>query len=503
MDGSNNSGSGLYEYLLDNIDDGKTAVIDRGSHCSYGELQKMVENVGRLIAQASIPEFSRIALSGPNTVAWIAAYLAILRARCTVVPIPPVTREKTLESALRLADCAALIFDIASPAASFTNMSKSVIVDRHLGLGSAILNKAPVDGPDLQFPDAALMFTSGSTAEPKLVRATHQNIASNTHAISSCLELTAEDRALVVLPFSYCYGASVLHTLLRSGGSLTLSNSFTFTETAVELARESECTIIAGVPSTYQLLLRASSFGTRPLSTLRMMQQAGGRLAPELISKVRSAQPQADLFVMYGQTEATARLSYLHPRDLDAKLGSVGQGMPGVILTIRRDDGTVAAPGEQGEIYAAGPSISPGYWRDPVASEARFTPLGLRTGDLGTVDDDGFIFISGRSNDFIKSWGYRISSREVEDVVTDMEDVLVAFAVGYPNLERGEAVHLVVFVRPTSQITEQLLAARCADLLPRHMRPFRIHIADSRDVDIGQKITKSKLLDILKGGISN
>ena len=233
------------------------------------------------------------------------------------------------------------------------------------------------------------MFTSGTTAQPKAVRVTHGNIQANTDSIITFLELRSDDRVLVILPFFYCYGASLLHTHLRRGGRVVLCNSFVFPETALDLLEREGCTVLAGVPSSFQLLLRASTFAQRALPSLRLIQQAGGKLPPVLIEELLAAKPAAKLFVMYGQTEATARLSYLPPDKLLEKLGSIGKGIPGVELRVLNEDGEPVSPGERGEIYATGANISPGYFEDPEGSVTKFTPYGLRTGDLAVVDDDG------------------------------------------------------------------------------------------------------------------
>ena len=183
------------------------------------------------------------------------------------------------------------------------------------------------------------MFTSGTTASPKAVRLTHGNIQANTDSIIESLGLRGDDRILVILPFFYCYGASLLHTALRLGGRLVLCNSFVFPETALDLLEREECTVFAGVPSSFQLLLRASTFAQRALPSLRLIQQAGGKLSPVLIEELLTATPAAQLFVMYGQTEATARLSIIAPDKLAEKPGSIGKGIPGVTLRVLDEAG--------------------------------------------------------------------------------------------------------------------------------------------------------------------
>jgi acyl-CoA synthetase (AMP-forming)/AMP-acid ligase II len=275
-----------------------------------------------------------------------------------------------------------------------------------------------------------------------------------------------------------------------------LCNSFVFPETALDLLEREECTVLAGVPSSFQLLLRASTFAQRALPSLRLIQQAGGKLPPVLIEELLAAKPAAKLLVMYGQTEATARLSYLPPDKLQAKPGSIGKGIPGVQLRVLNGSGEPVAPGERGEIYATGANISPGYYEDPQGSAAKFTRHGLRTGDLATVDDDGDIFIVDRRDDFIKSWGHRISSQEVEAAALRMEQLVSAAVIGVPDDEAGEAVTLFVTARPGAVVTPDEVLAICRQHLPKYMVPRSVLILDALPLNSSGKIAKPQLREM-------
>jgi acyl-CoA synthetase (AMP-forming)/AMP-acid ligase II len=257
-----------------------------------------------------------------------------------------------------------------------------------------------------------------------------------------------------------------------------------------------ECTVFAGVPSSLQLLLRASSFAARVLPSLRIIQQAGGKLSPILIEELLTSKPQARLFVMYGQTEATARLSYLPPEKLTEKMGSIGKGIPGVELRVLGEDMKPVTPGETGEIYARGKNISPGYYADPEGSASKFTPHGLRTGDLATVDSDGYIFIVDRRDDFIKSWGFRVSSQEVEACALRMEQLVSVAAIGAPDCEAGEAIVLFVTARPGTEVTPDDVLACCRRHLPKYMVPRLVVILDAMPLNANGKIAKPKLREL-------
>jgi len=341
------------------------------------------------------------------------------------------------------------------------------------------------------------MLTSGTTSTPRAVRITHQNIQANTNSILEYLQLDHLDRILVVLPFYYCFGASLLHTHLRAGGSLVLCNTFAYPETALDLIEEQECTGMAGVPSTYQTLLRNTTFSQRGFKSLRKIQQAGGKLPLVFIKELKATLPDAQVFIMYGQTEATARLSYLPPNLLDTKLGSIGRGIPGVDLQVVNETGQKVNPGEVGEIIARGDNISPGYFNDPDSNSDKFIDGALHTGDLATVDNDGFIYIVDRKSDFIKSFGHRISSQEIEAYILELTDVISAAAIGEPNEIQGEAIIVFITLRKGSNLTEQDIISHCRQRMAHYMVPKHVVIVDCLPTNAHGKIIKSALREKL------
>lgn len=471
------------------------AVVEAKRVATYGQLRADVARILAALDARGVAPGARIAILAENSAFWVAAYLAALHGHVAV----PFSTKLPAAEVTRLADwagCAAVLMDARHERAygdAFGDRPRVTDAD----LADATAPAWPDAEVDLD-QDAALMFTSGTTASPKAVRITHRNLWANTASIIEYLGLRADDRMLVVLPFFYCYGASLLHTHLRVGGSLAVCNTFTFPETALQMIERERCTGLAGVPSTYQLLLRASSFGTRRLPSLRHLQQAGGKLPPVLIEELVAAQPQARVFVMYGQTEATARLSYLPPNLLSTKLGSIGRGIPGVTLTVVDEHGDPVSPGVAGEIVAAGENISPGYLGDAAATREKFTGGRLRTGDLAVVDEDGFIFIVDRLADFIKSWGNRVSSQEVEGAALRLTDLVSAAAVGVPDPDAGEAIVLVAVRRRGSTLSEEDIAAHLRATLAKHMVPRSIRLVDALPLNENGKLVKARVRDMVR-----
>jgi acyl-CoA synthetase (AMP-forming)/AMP-acid ligase II len=291
---------------------------------------------------------------------------------------------------------------------------------------------------------AALMPTSGSTGLPRLVRVTHANLIANTEAIIRSQSLGSDERAMLVLPLSYCFGASVIHTHLYRGGSVVFDSRFMFPDRVLRAIGTYSCTTFAGVPTVYNLLVSRSSIRSIPMPGLRRFLQAGGALAPKTIEAVRGIVPGAQFFVMYGQTEATSRISCLPPDRLTEKLGSVGLPLDNLVLQVADEKGNELPKGQTGEIWVKGPSICDGYFDEGEETALKFCEGWLKTGDLGALDEDDYLWIRGRKGDFMKIRGVRVSFAEVEAKIAATPGVYECAAVSIPHPEAGEALALFV-----------------------------------------------------------
>jgi long-chain acyl-CoA synthetase len=330
---------------------------------------------------------------------------------------------------------------------------------------------------------------------------THGNLIANTSSIIEYLHLTSQDRIMAVLPFYYCYGASLLHTHLRAGGSVVISQSIFLGAVLDEIDRF-RCTGLAGVPSTYQILINRTAFLKHKFTTLRYMTQAGGRLEPRFIGMIADAFPDIEFFVMYGATEATARLSYLPPSLLRQKMASIGKGIPGVRLQVLDDSGHPVRPGDIGEIVATGDNIMKGYYGDEEGTKSVLKEGWYHTGDLATVDEDGYIYVVGRDRDIIKCAGYRVSPYEIEQVVLGAEGVDAAAVVGIPDDILGEAIVAVVLKRPSASedgVRAKVLDnCRCA--LPSYKTPRGVSFVEEMPLNSSNKVDKVRIRELIVRG---
>jgi acyl-CoA synthetase (AMP-forming)/AMP-acid ligase II len=329
---------------------------------------------------------------------------------------------------------------------------------------------------------------------------THRNIECNSRDIIDYMGLQPEDRVMVVLPFHYCFGASLLHTHLMAGGSVVLNNDFRlYPETVLREMQQRECTGLAGVPSVFQLLLRKSRFRDLAFPRLRWFQQAGGKLPNPCIAEILQSFPQVRFYLMYGQTEATARLSYLPPERLSDKLGSIGGGLPSTKLEVLKPDGAPVAPGsaETGEIVATGDNIALGYWHDSVETARFFRNGRLYTGDIARVDGDGFIFIVEREREMIKSGGNRVSAKEVEDVIAEIQEVVEVAVLGTVDDLLGEAIQACVVLGPQAPITPEEVKNHCRKRLPAFKVPENVFLLKAMPHNSAGKVLKPKLKEML------
>jgi acyl-CoA synthetase (AMP-forming)/AMP-acid ligase II len=421
-------------------DPGAPALVTPAASVDYAELAERIA-----ARRAELGTGRRLVfLAGSNTVETVVTYLAALAAGHPVLFVAP--------DAGGGAGLDALAARYAPDVIVRAGADDVAIEDRGAGSRHEF-------HPDL----AVLASTSGSTGSPKLVRLSRRNVLANAQSIAEYLRLTPGDRAATTLPLHYCYGLSVVNSHLVAGGSLLLTDRSVVEPGFWTDFDAHEATSIAGVPYTYELL-ESTDFARRDHPTLRYVTQAGGRLAPERVrSLARLGRERGfDLFVMYGQTEATARMAYLPPDLAETAAGAIGVPIPGGDLRLDEAVGG-GAPGE-GELVYSGPNVMMGYAESP-ADLARGPELAeLRTGDLARRRDDGLYEITGRLSRFVKSFGLRLDLDRIERRVA--EDGVEARAVGVDE-------RLAVFVRDERSVGRARESVARITGLPPHA--FDVH----------------------------
>lgn len=468
----------------------KKLILGRYEEISYRECYEKILGLASYLNR-EIGFRKEVIIMADNSVFFVISYFAIMKSENIAVPLDPNIDTKNLDYIIKL----------CKPEIAFCQENK---LSKLEGNGIKIINeknyynllseKRDFDGESGEEKKgeeiAEIIFTSGSTGLPKGVILSHKNLIANTLSIISYLNLKPDDIAIVVLPFFYCYGLSVLHTHIRVGGSLVFNKEFIFFSKLFEDINKYNCTSFAGVPSHFQLLLRKSNFKELDFPSLRYVTQAGGKLSNIFIKEFIDCFPNVKFFIMYGQTEATARLSYLPSEEISNKLGSIGKGILGVKLEIIDKKGNSIKPGEVGEIIASGDSIMKGYYNNPEETSKMLKNGKLHTGDLATIDEEGFIYIVGREKEIVKVGGFRVSPKEVEGVINQIKEIIDCTVIGIEDELSGEALKaFVVLDKNKPSISKESILNHCKKNLQSHKIPKFIEIIDEIPTnDVGKKV---------------
>jgi acyl-coenzyme A synthetase/AMP-(fatty) acid ligase len=382
-----------------------------GREMTYLELD---ESVQRLVGSVFAGDKRMVLLLCHNRPEDIVGYLAALRAGHAVLLM-----ESKLDARLRERIILTYEPDLLVDGAKAQTVRGYASCYKGEGL-HVFRREAPTSA--ILYPGlAVLLSTSGTTGSPKLVRLAGRNVMANATSIVEYLGLRADDRAITSLPMSYSYGLSVINTHLACGASLVCTNETMAQRQFWDIFRRHACTSFAGVPYNYQMLMRFG-FKTMNLPSLRTMTQAGGRLAEEVKKHYMQVAVEKGLsyFVMYGQTEATARISYVPPARLAEKLNSIGIAVPGGRLFLRDGDTLLAEVGVEGELMYEGPNVMLGYAESRACLGKGDELQGrLATGDLARRDDEGYYYITGRLKRFVKVYGLRLNLDEIERTLED------------------------------------------------------------------------------------
>ncbi|HEX2920162.1 MAG TPA: AMP-binding protein [Bacteroidales bacterium] len=487
-----------FDYFFEKTSESDNKFLVGNEEISFRDLYNSTLVISAWLKQRAGTRKNIVILS-VNNLFFLKAYLAVLKSGNVCIPLDPNIEKDNLNYILELTRPAAVFItnEIANrlKISDYVSILPESLPDRDSMVAN---NHFPGnDGKEADDNCAEIIFTSGSTGMPKGVMISHRNIISNTSSILEYLELTSSDRILVVLPLYYCYGLSLIHTHLRAGGSIVFNNSFIFLGTVISNLIKYNCTGFAGVPSHFQILMRMSdTFKKTQFPDLRYVTQAGGKLATVFIDEFREAFPLVKFFVMYGQTEATARLSYLPPEMYEKKKGSMGKGIPGVELRVVNSFGESVKPGETGEVIARGENIMIGYYHDIESTLRSLRDGWLWTGDLGEVDEEGYIYLTARKNEIIKVRGKRISPKEIEAVILQLPEVVDCSIEGVEDMIEGETLKATIVLKEgaTDSVNSEYIKRHCAQHLAQYKIPsvfeFRKNLSMS---PTGKKVKRVEL----------
>ncbi len=418
------------------------AAIDQYDRAlSYGELLAQIEKHA-----ATLPASGLALIEASPTLGWLETYLACWR-RGLPVLLTPRGDAYALER-LR------------------AQFRPAVVLREENGYAPELADNAST--APIHHDLALMLSTSGSTGDAKCVKLSHANVAANADSITQYLEITPEHRGLVNLPVHYSYGLSIVHSHLWAGATILLTDQSVIEDAFWAFAKKHNATSFAGVPHVYELLHRTDLEQHAPPS-LRYFTQAGGRLRAELVSHFADIAAKRDwrFFVMYGQTEATARMAYVPPELTRERPGVIGKAIPGGKLSVQDEQGAPLAPGAEGELVYEGPNVMMGYAHGSGDLAAPPTLTKLVTGDLAVQEPDGLVRITGRKSRFVKLFGARVSLDSVERRLEE---------IGHPGAAVGTDDNLVVYI--TDRAAEKT-RAKLAEWLNVPERTITVeHIAE-------------------------
>lgn len=467
------------------------AIMTEKGTFTYGWLLRAAESVRRyLCSRPGHAPGARVALKLANSPEYVAAYYGTLLADGVVVPLPVALepmRLKQIEDA-----CRPDILIVSKNAGGETAATVDMIAES----STDIPRPTPKRGRD---DLAMLLFTSGSTGLPKGVMLGHGNLLSNTRSILHDLPITADERALVLLPFCHAFGNSILQTHMLAGATMVFAGALMFPATIPQAIAKFNATSFSGVPEVYGMLMKYGRLGEQATPSLRYMSVAGGGLRHDVSVQIAELIAPAAFYVMYGQSEATARLAVLPPDQLKVREGSIGRALSGVELAVLDDSNHALPQGEAGMLCARGPNVMLGYWQDEAATAEALSDGWLRTGDLARVDSDGYFYIEGRANLLVKVQGYRVHPAEIESMVEAAFPGVRAVAV--PMQHAGET-RFALFVSPQNGAVVDLAALRatCQRELPSYKIPVHVEILDELPLTSGYKVDRAALSQRLPAG---
>jgi long-chain acyl-CoA synthetase len=496
-----------------NLTPDAVAVVTDGERLTFAELDGRANAVAAGLQMAGVAVGDRVAIHLDNCMETVVAVWATLKAGAAILMVNPSVKGAKLEHLLNHSEASAIILPAAKlgqlePTLASIGSLHVVVTVGQLPSGAALirpidfgeLSRGPAGKNESRAIDqdlACLLYTSGSTGEPKGVMLTHANVRTAIDAVAQYLRLTSSDVLMNVLPLSFGYGLTQLFSATKVGATFVLEKGMAFPHVTLSRIASEGVTGFAMVPTIAAVLLRLD-LSRYDLSSLRYLTNAGAGLPPEHARQIRQAIPHADLFLMYGQTECL-RISYLDPSEVDRRPDSVGRGMPNQQLSVVDPSGRQVGPGEVGELIVRGSHVMRGYWRMPVETAAALTAgrypgeVCLRTGDLFRVDADGFLHFVARGDDIIKCKGEKVSPREVENVLYRLVGVEQAAVVGVADAILGQAVKAVIVVRPDVALSAETVQRHCAASLEDFMVPSIVEFRDALPLSDNGKVLKASL----------
>jgi long-chain acyl-CoA synthetase len=470
-----NLAQNLLDTAADNADHPALTMDD--ATLTYGEFRDAALKVAGSLQARGVSPGDRVGMVLPNVLAFPVVYYGALLAGAAVVPMNPLLKAREVEYYLR--DSGARVVVALTTSAEPVQEAAGTVGVEAITVGPALpdelMDADPIDGAVERADDdlAVILYTSGTTGQPKGAELTHANMAGNARTTAETLaENTADDVIMGCLPLFHVFGLTCgLNTAVLKGSTLTLIPRFDGTKALSVIARD-KVTIFDGVPTMFSAMLHSPAAGTQDVSSLRLCVSGGSAMPVEVM---RSFEEKFGCMILegYGLSETSPVASFNHPH-AERKPGSIGTPIAGVEMRLVNDDGGAVPAGEVGEIAIRGENVMKGYWERPEETAKAIPDGWFRTGDLARQDDDGYFFIVDRKKEMIIRGGYNVYPREIEEALYEHPAVAEVACVGIPHADLGEEVGVAVALKPgaTAEVDELREFAKsrvAAYKYPRHV----------------------------------
>jgi fatty-acyl-CoA synthase len=490
---------------------------EQGVRWTYAELDERVDRAAASLIAAGLEPGDRLGIWSPNRAEWTLMQYATARAGVILVNINPAYRTSELEYALRQSGCRILIAAPSFKTSDYVAMTDEVRPkldaleraiffetqewDELLDAGSAVsTEEVRARAAELAFDDPInIQYTSGTTGFPKGATLSHHNILNNGYFVAEACRLTAEDRLCIPVPFYHCFGMVMGNLGCTTHGATMVIPAPAFDpETTLTAVQEERCTALYGVPTMFIAELGHPRFEEFSLDTLRTGIMAGSPCPVEVMKQVIDRMHMEDVTICYGMTETSPVSTQTGPDDpLDRRVSTVGRVHPHVeVKVVEPGTGRTLERGEPGELCTRGYSVMLGYWEDEERTrEAIDAGRWMHTGDLATMDEDGYVNIVGRIKDMIIRGGENVYPREIEEFLYTHPAVADVQVIGVPDERYGEELMAWVIPREGEALDEESVRAFCEGRIARHKVPCYVKIVDAFPMTVTGKVQKYKMRD--------
>jgi long-chain acyl-CoA synthetase len=492
-------------HIIDGHDADTVALISRGRSTTYGALREQVDHFRGGLAGLGVAEGDRVALLCANGRYFVVAYLATLGLGAVAVPLNPTSPAPEIEREIATVGAKVAVVD-PSAATAWRHVDRAnvptveavIAPETHVVpdalpfeqlLGSPAVDLVEVEPSAL----AALIFTSGTAGSPRAAMLSHGNLLSNIEqGRNANSQIDVGDVVYGVLPMFHIFGLNVVLGLsLARGATIVLVQRFD-PSTALETIRERKVTVVPGAPPLWLAFCHFDEAPADSFATVRLALTGAAKMPEEAIRKLKE-RFGLDLSEGYGLTEASPVVT--SSAGMATKVGSVGKVLNGMEMRLVDESGEDALEGDAGEIWVKGPNVFLGYWNEPAHTAKVITEDGwLRTGDIGTVDADGYLYLVDRAKDLIIVSGFNVYPAEVEEVLAEHPGVAEVGVIGVPHPHTGEAVKAFVVSAPGAVLDEDLLIEWCMDHLARYKCPSKILFVDELPRNVSGKLLRRQLV---------